>query len=269
MAKKKVKKSGGKSVKPSNLPTNIIQVGSTDDLSKRIYIHQNVYKQIKKFAHDKLTVESGGFLIGEAIEEMGKTYIVVSGFIEAKYSEGTPTTLTFTHDTWDYVNNTLTAKFKKKRIVGWIHTHPDFGVFLSEYDLFIQDNFFGEDYEIAYVIDPIRSEEGFYVRENGKTEKTSCFYIYDENGKKIKVDTSTRADIERKQLRKYRYATIGLAVLTIILAIALAVTLLENRKLSDSVKKYSEAFPFFERGDYQIIIEEIPSGDGAAENSGT
>jgi proteasome lid subunit RPN8/RPN11 len=40
-------------------------------------------------------------------------------------------------------------------MVGWYHTHPDWGVFLSSMDMFICDNFFNK-LDVAYVIDPWR-----------------------------------------------------------------------------------------------------------------
>jgi len=36
----------------------------------------------------------------------------------------------------------MDAQFADKKIVGWYHSHPGFGIFLSEYDLFIHRNFF-------------------------------------------------------------------------------------------------------------------------------
>jgi proteasome lid subunit RPN8/RPN11 len=47
-------------------------------------------------------------------------------------------------------------------VVGWHHTHPGFGVFLSGYDLFIHQHFFREPWQIALVIDPQRQELGFF-----------------------------------------------------------------------------------------------------------
>jgi proteasome lid subunit RPN8/RPN11 len=45
------------------------------------------------------------------------------------------------------------------KIIGWIHTHPDYGIFLSENDMFIQNNYFKDINQVAYVIDPIQKEE--------------------------------------------------------------------------------------------------------------
>ena len=139
--KKNKKKNKQKQINYDLLPQNIITVGEHVEEDKRIYIHQNVYKEIQKFTEDKTKNESGGVLVGNVIEELGKTNIVIRAFVEAKHSEGTPTTLTFTHESWEYIHGQIDKHYPKLSIVGWIHTHPDFGIFLSEYDKFIQNNF--------------------------------------------------------------------------------------------------------------------------------
>ena len=169
------------------LPQNIVNFGEHVVKDKNIYIAQSVYKQIHKFTKDKTENESGGVLLGNVIEEFGKTNIIIRGFIEAKYCEGTPTTLKFTHETWEYIHSEAAKKYPKYKILGWIHTHPDFGIFLSEYDKFIQENFFKEDDQIAYVVDPIQKIEGFYFWINGKIEKCKGFFVFDKVGTEITV----------------------------------------------------------------------------------
>lgn len=169
------------------LPQNILPVGERVQGDKNIYIAQKVYRQIHKFTEGKTENESGGILVGEFVEEFGKQNILIEGFIEAKHCEATPQTLTFTHETWEAVDKEMEKKHKGKSIVGWIHTHPDFGIFLSNYDTFIQENFFKEENQIAYVIDPIRGEEGFYFWVDGKIERCPGFYLYDKTGVPIEA----------------------------------------------------------------------------------
>ena len=194
MAKKKSPKKNSKNIPifENALPQNILPIGERVEENKNIYISQPVYKEIHKFTQNKTTNESGGMLIGTVIEEFGKTNIIVNGFIEAKYCEATPTTLKFTHETWEYVHKEMDKKFPGQKIVGWIHTHPNFGIFLSEYDKFIQENFFKEDYQIAYVVDPIQNIEGFYFWINGKIERCKGFYKFDKMGAKIESDVDAK-----------------------------------------------------------------------------
>ena len=50
----------------------------------------------------------------------------------------------------------MDAEHSEERIVGWYHTHPGFGIFLSGMDLFIQDHFFNLPWQVAFVYDPLR-----------------------------------------------------------------------------------------------------------------
>ena len=49
--------------------------------------------------------------------------------------------VTFKAETWQKIQASWIAIIPTARIVGWYHTHPGFGIFLSGMDLFIQDNF--------------------------------------------------------------------------------------------------------------------------------
>ena len=197
-AKKQNKKAPINELPENMLPQNILPMGERVEENKNIYISQAVYKEIHKFTKNKTTDESGGMLVGTIIEEFGKTNIVISGFVEAKFCEATPTTLKFTHETWEFVHKEIEKKHKGKKIVGWIHTHPDFGIFLSEYDKFIHQNFFSEAHQVAYVVDPIQDIEGFYFWINGNIEKCKGFYIYDKTGTQITVDTGKDEAVEEK-----------------------------------------------------------------------
>lgn len=215
------------------LPQNIISVGERVEEDKNIYVSQKAYKEIHRFTQDKTTNESGGMLIGTIIEEFGKQNIVINGFIEAKYSEGTPTTLKFTHETWEYVHKEIAKKYPDQKIVGWIHTHPNFGIFLSEYDKFIQNNFFKEENQIAYVIDPIQNIEGFYFWVNEKIERCKGFYIFDKTGVKITVASDNDEGMDNgKNKTKSGYLNILLGVLSAAIVVLLIMNFTLNNRLN-------------------------------------
>jgi len=183
------------------LPQNILLIGEQIVENKNIYISQVAYQAIHKFTHDKITNESGGMLIGYVVDEFEKTNIVITAFVEAKYCEATPTTLKFTHKTWEYCHEEIAKKHKEEKIVGWIHTHPGFGIFLSEYDKFIQNNFFKEDYQVAFVVDPVQQVEGFYIWNNGVIERCKGFYIFAKTGVRITNNDQPGVNIESKKVK--------------------------------------------------------------------
>lgn len=235
MAKKvkKSKKTPAQILPDNMLPQNILAVGERVEENKNIYISQSVYKTIHKFTQNKTTNESGGMLIGTVIEEFGKTNIIISGFVEAKYCDATPTTLKFTHETWDYVHKEIDKKHAGKKIVGWIHTHPDFGIFLSEYDKFIHQNFFSEAYQIAYVVDPVQNIEGFYFWINGNIEKCKGFYIYDKTGTKITVDIPDDEPVEKAQPRAGGFGKYLMAAMAVAIIFLACSNIVLNRKVEE------------------------------------
>ena len=233
---KRVKNSKKKALQPelteNMLPQNILPIGDRVEENKNIYILQSVYKEIHKFTQNKTTNESGGMLVGTVLEEFGKTNTIISGFVEAKYCEATPTTLKFTHETWEYVHKEIEKKHPGKKIVGWIHTHPDFGIFLSEYDKFIHQNFFNEDYQVAYVVDPIQKIEGFYFWINEKIEKCKGFYIYDKTGAKITVGADTEEAAVAKESSIFSIRNVLIAVLAVAVILLTFSNISTNQKLS-------------------------------------
>lgn len=233
---KRVKNSKKKALQPelteNMLPQNILPIGDRVEENKNIYILQSVYKKIHKFTQNKTTNESGGMLVGTILEEFGKTNIIISGFVEAKYCEATPTTLKFIHETWEYVHKEIEKKHPGKKIVGWIHTHPDFGIFLSEYDKFIHQNFFNEDYQVAYVVDPIQKIEGFYFWINEKIEKCKGFYIYDKTGAKITVGADKEEAAVAKESGIFSIRSVLIAVLAVAVILLTFSNISTNQKLS-------------------------------------
>lgn len=216
-----------------SLPQNIITMGEQNNEDKKIYISQRAYREIHRFTKDKTKVESGGVVLGNVIEEFGKTHIIIRGFIEAKHCEGTPTTLKFTHESWEYIHSEAEKKYPKYKILGWIHTHPDFGIFLSEYDKFIHENFFSEENQIAYVVDPIQNIEGFYFWINGNLERCKGFFVFDRTGVKINVDqddedASGNKVVYREKSSLIRNVIIGVMAMAIVVLMIFCGSLLSE-----------------------------------------
>lgn len=111
--------------------------------------------------------EVGGVLVGRIPPEGGPP--VLTGAIPALRADERRATLTFTQDAWEHVHRTLDAQFPPEtQIVGWYHSHPGFGIFLSEHDLFIHRNFFGGLSQVALVVDPHGRSEGVFAWRGGE-----------------------------------------------------------------------------------------------------
>jgi len=108
-----------------------------------------------------------GVLVGNVYCDNRGPWCRVAANIRGNGAAGRNAQVTFTGETWAHINGLMDTKFREDRIVGWYHTHPGFGIFLSEMDLFIQENFFGEPWQIAYVDDPKDGDRGVFVWEKG------------------------------------------------------------------------------------------------------
>lgn len=217
------------------LPLNFLSFGEIEPDDVKVYIKQDVYKALEKYASSDTSKERGTILIGDYCEQLGKTHIVISDYIEAKYTDASASTLTFTHETWDYVHKQHDILFPNKKIIGWQHTHPNYGIFLSNYDLFIQDNFFNMPFQVAYVIDPIQNIRGFFQWKNGKTEKLKGYYVYDEVDKPIKVE---QKKVETPQNTKASPSK----VMTVLVSLLCVLTLILGVLAINLNNKYHEQF---------------------------
>lgn len=111
--------------------------------------------------------EVGGVLVGRAATT--GSIPQVRGAIPAISADEQRATLTFTQESWEHVHRTLESDYPEgEQIVGWYHSHPSFGIFLSGHDLFIHHNFFSGDSQIAVVVDPIGCTEGTFVWRDGE-----------------------------------------------------------------------------------------------------
>ncbi len=90
--------------------------------------------------------------------------------------------MTFTQDTWAHIYQTKDAKYPDHRIVGWYHSHPGFGVFLSDHDTFIHKNFFSSPLQVAWVYDPHSDEEGCFGWVGQRLERLDEISVLDHRG---------------------------------------------------------------------------------------
>ncbi len=131
-----------------------------------LFIREEALEDIIEFSHADLTRERGGFLVG-GFHQDKQPYVEIRHFLPAVETKNRPATLTFTHDTWATLNRQVETQYPHDLVVGWHHTHPDFGIFLSGYDLFIHRHFFSEPWQVAMVVDPARCELGIFQWRDG------------------------------------------------------------------------------------------------------
>jgi proteasome lid subunit RPN8/RPN11/LysM repeat protein len=113
---------------------------------------------IREHVNGEIEREVGGILVGTIADG----HATVNASIAALSAVGHRANVTFTHEVWDDLLPKVDKEYPGQRIVGWYHSHPGFGIFLSEYDTFIHKNFFSDPAMLALVIDPHTGDAGWF-----------------------------------------------------------------------------------------------------------
>lgn len=174
------------------LPAVIETEGAPDNSSFRIYLSRQAREKIfvagsynlgqSAFVREN---ERGGVLLGnlyyDIVDGERITYTAITDVMPADEAEAGSTHVEFDgtmlskvmEEANQYINDTG----QNIRIVGWYHTHPGFGVFMSGTDQHTQRQIYGTDWHVAIVFDPIRRDYGLFY---GK-DSTLCpgWYIFD------------------------------------------------------------------------------------------
>jgi proteasome lid subunit RPN8/RPN11 len=147
----------------------------------RVNIDSEVTRRIRQHARAHFKTEVCGVLIGESTD----TEIDIRASIEALTATQAGTHVTFTQDAWEEIYKVKDVRYPDARIVGWYHSHPGFGIFLSEHDLFIQENFFSSPGQVAWVYDPHSDEEGCFGWVGGKVARLTSVSVAYRGGEAV------------------------------------------------------------------------------------
>jgi len=122
-------------------------------------------------------VELGGLLLGTVISydnlKNGVSVIAVTDAIASDKFESSSVSLRMDSSVWQKANAKTNNDFF---VVGWYHSHPNLGAFFSDTDRKTQRNFFNQNFHLGLVIDPIRSEEKWFLGMDSM--EIHCDYIF-------------------------------------------------------------------------------------------
>jgi proteasome lid subunit RPN8/RPN11 len=143
-----------------------------------LIVDGEVVRKIRQHARTSMKSEICGVLVGQ--DRAGRIEIQAS--IPGANAEEAGTHVTFTQDTWEHIYQVKDKQYPDHRIVGWYHSHPGFGVFLSDHDTFIHKNFFASPGQVAWVFDPHSDEEGCFGWVGTRIERLSHISVVDRRG---------------------------------------------------------------------------------------
>jgi len=143
-----------------------------------VFVTEEVLRNIEKHAAKEKSREIGGILLGNFHRNESGSFVEITDFVEAAHTKGTDVSLTFTHETWAQLTAEHAARGSDKQIVGWYHSHPGLGVFMSREDEFVHSSFFADPWQTALVVDPIYHNWGCFKWADGNLQRTGGFYVF-------------------------------------------------------------------------------------------
>jgi proteasome lid subunit RPN8/RPN11 len=142
----------------------------------RVFLAEEAFDRAVERGAGDTTREVGGVLVGELLRDDAGPYLRIETTIDALHAEEKGAELTFTHATWEHIHKEMDAR-PGKRVVGWYHTHPGFGVFLSDRDQFIHKSFFNLPFQVALVYDPKTREHGLFTWRDDEVVRSRRYWI--------------------------------------------------------------------------------------------
>jgi proteasome lid subunit RPN8/RPN11 len=125
------------------------------------YVMVDAMSHLIAQATQSTTVEVGGILLGTRWQA-GGPYVIVTGVVAARGGETSATHLTFTAAHWQAMLAEQEQAFPGTEIVGWYHTHPGYGIFLSAHDEYVHRHFFAAPHQVAVILDPVSGQLGMF-----------------------------------------------------------------------------------------------------------
>ncbi|MBK9781256.1 MAG: Mov34/MPN/PAD-1 family protein [Anaerolineales bacterium] len=142
-------------------------------LSKHAYINvfvlKSAYDEMIEHVNIDKNIECGGILVGYPFRDpdVEEVFIVIVGVIRDISDDRSVVHFTVTPKVIAKTREILEEKYPDLIAVGWYHSHPGHGVFLSGQDMTIVRGIYNEEWNLAWVIDPIRQQEGIFYGANG------------------------------------------------------------------------------------------------------
>lgn len=143
----------------------------------RVAFSRQAYADLVGHGKENLDGEVCGVLAGLLCEDEQGKYVSVQAAVAGSATQHGAAHVTYTQETWNRIHEKMERQYPDLRIVGWYHSHPGFGVELSDMDKFIQSNFFGSPGQVAFVVDPLGGDEGLYAQVGGALVPLQRFWV--------------------------------------------------------------------------------------------
>jgi len=255
-------------LKPGDFPSkDLPKVDGVRDARFQVVFKQSVLDEIHAHGKSSPEAEVCGVLIGDIYSDHLAPWAYVEHCIRGNDADGKQTQVTITSETWTRIHEALEKDYPGKKIVGWYHTHPGFGIFLSGMDLFIQDNFFNQPWQVATVYDPHSEDQGTFIWRAGKSVREVTLVEDDTApgllaGSSQKASSEEIAELTRRVKRLERRLDLILTGFLLLVFVVLTVPLIIFIFAPDSFKILQRPLP-----QYHPIQSSHPTSGAAPQTS--
>src|SRR5205823_11278148 len=144
------------------------------DESLLVFLEHGCVEKMQAHARQEILREQAGILCGQAyVDENGRYYLAVNSAV-AVDAQADSVHFKFHQASWEQVWSKIEPG---ANVVGWYHTHPGMGVFLSQTDKRTQQLYFQAPWQIAVVIDPVGRETGVFCGMSKVNDKRCFLYV--------------------------------------------------------------------------------------------
>lgn len=156
------------------------QWGNPNAGKVRVFIRQSVVEMIQNHAKGTPNIEIGGVLVGRAYRNGDHLDTEVMDYIFHHSSEPQQSSavhFNFSPSIWAALNKQKDNRHPNLELVGWFHSHPNHGIFLSPgMDIDVHQKAFNQPWQIAIVYDPQRHEGGVFTWQGEEIKAAPGFY---------------------------------------------------------------------------------------------
>lgn len=145
------------------------------------YINKHAEAKMRNHALSmrKSKIEVMGLLLGEVRRWNGRDYVVVRDVVTTDL-DATAVSVKFNAVGFEKLFEKLDNAGFDYMVVGWYHSHPGYGCFLSDTDLKTHSGTFTGPHHIAMVIDPLKFEISAFEVRVSKPEKVGFAVYWDD-----------------------------------------------------------------------------------------
>jgi proteasome lid subunit RPN8/RPN11 len=146
-----------------------------------VFIERDCNATMEAHARTDIRREQAGILCGQAhVDAVGQHYVNIRLAVPVD-TLNDASHFRFHQESWEAV---WSRGEEPANIVGWYHTHPGMGVFLSGTDLRTQKLYFSSPWQVAVVLDPVSRQAGFFRGAAGVQVLSDEVFRYTTRGEK-------------------------------------------------------------------------------------